>query len=308
MSNDNNEQKTLYIASNNCLATGHSLGDMICFIRTAWLFVQNEPHDRVILSLNTDDPLNFLWYKFIAYHKVHVINDPFDDDEQRRYRTLNARISDKRVRGILFHTYKELYPRLDAGERQEYLCDGEERGLGHTTIFEYMYYGQQTFNKNPVGMRHIDDTLIYHYKHRPTGQIFIAPEEKCQENRFFTPQFWVLVIKQLLSMGYKLGVNSKWGYFDEFKGHPNFESIFPPVVELLDMTTKYSLMLSGNTGTGWVAAATGTPLIALEQDDMNFPEYNFVSCGVNSLVASLNQADPDLLVAKVTEYMSRIRK
>ena len=56
---------TMYIAANNTMERGYFLGDVITLIKVAYLFVDNEPHDRVLLSLHHHDQLNFLWDRFL---------------------------------------------------------------------------------------------------------------------------------------------------------------------------------------------------------------------------------------------------
>lgn len=128
---------TMYIACNNTMPRGYFLGDILTVIKAAWMFVENEPHDHVVLSLHDREPLNFLWDKFIADNLVTVIYDRWDQgNRDAQFAAFGERLTSRRVKDIPFDTYKELYPRLDGGARQHILC-GRENGIGRKNIFSY---------------------------------------------------------------------------------------------------------------------------------------------------------------------------
>ena len=282
---------TMYIACDNCLERGYFLGDVLTLIKAAWLFVQNEPHDHYILSLHTSDPLNFLWNRFVCENRVTLVRDTWEKkNRDAQYEVFDQRRKARVVQGQPFDTYKELYPRLDGGPRQGVLC-GREKGLGRTNIFEYYYYGQECCVDTPVNTREFDSTLIYvpQVIRRSDKSVFIAPHEKCQGNKYFTLEFWEQVSAALLEAGYAVVVNDPGGFAIRL-GDRILRSFFS-FEALVEQLAGERLILCGNTGIGWMAAAVGAPFIALEKD-MVFPEYGFRRCGCQSLYGISSSFDP----------------
>ena len=293
---------TMYIACNNRLERGYFMGDVIVAVKVAYLFAENERPDEIILSLHHNDPLNFLWDKFIRVHDVEVVFDhPVKADKESQYTPLNIRRRDRVVEGKTFDVYKELYPRLDGGERQVVLAKSE-RGLGRANIFEYLYYGQETFTENPVGTLSYGPTLIDWKETAPgsEGEIFIAPYEKCQGNKQFTIHFWETVVYDLINQGCEVTVNGRANFLKEWE-HPRLKRTFVSFRELFTQIQGHCLVLTGNTGIGWVAASVGTPMIACEKD-MIFVEYSYEKCGCDNLLETLTEPDAALMVRTVMEW------
>lgn len=295
---------TIYIACNNCLERGYFLGDVLSVCKIAWLFVQNEPHDEVILSLHKTEPLNWVWEKFIRDNEVKVVWDEWHKGDQlQQYRAFDRRRAKRRVNGTPFDTYRELYPRLDGAGRQAILC-GSEQGLGRRNIFEYYYYGQEHPTPNPIGTTRFGPDVIDQpdVQRRADRSMFIAPHEKCQNNAIFTHTFWKQVVEGLLDFDIDVTLNDRGGFLPDLKCdrlHWSFE----PLDRIAPEIARQRLVVCGNTGPGWVAAATGVPLIACERD-MIFSEYGFRKCGFESLVELIDQPDPRRAVNTILERLT----
>lgn len=293
---------TMYIACNNALPRGYFLGDVLTIIKAAWLFVENEPHDEVVLSLHDRDPLNFFWDRFVAENLVTVVHDRWDQASRAtQYEIFDERRRARCVRQIAFDTYKELYARIDGGERQVRLC-GSEKGLIARSIFQYYYLGQETGSPAPRGTRSFARGLIEKPDIVPvTGRsVFVAPHEKCHGNAVFTHAFWEQTIRRLLQAGIEVTVNDDRGFLRAAEG-PLLKRTFLPFRPLVSQVAAQRLVLSGNTGIGWLAGALGTPLIALERIAA-FAEFGFERCGVESLVESIDEPDVERVAAAVERY------
>ena len=158
-------------------------GDNICKL-VVKVMVENERSEHILLSLHDDDPLNFLWKRFIHENLVTVIHDRWDKTcKHQQYEIFGQRRNSRIVKGISVDIYKELYPRLDGGDRQHILC-GEERGLGRRNIFEYYYYGQESFIEHPTGTTTFGDDIIDvpDVQRLTSRSVFLAPHEKCQHS------------------------------------------------------------------------------------------------------------------------------
>lgn len=303
----------MYIACDNCMERGYFLGDVIVCCRVAHLFVENENPDGVILSIHEIDRLNFIWDSFVERFNVLLVQDrwhkgngPYGVDHkgdfEAQYENFDKRRKERVVEGLHFETYKELYPRLDGGNRQQVLC-GSERGIGRANIFEYYYYGQESFKENPIGTRNFGPTNIRWDEcvAGSRGEIYLAPHEKCQGNKHFTHKFWDTVGRALLEEGFQVTVNDQGNFMPGCESNPKFRRVFPDFPELFTEIQGHSLVLTGNCGVGWVAAATGTPFIACEKD-LNFVEYSYEKCGCESLVETIDQPDPDRMVRAVKDW------
>jgi hypothetical protein len=284
---------TMYLACNNTLARGYCLGDTITIIQVAWCMVANEPHDHYILSLHDDEPLNFLWERFVRQNKVKVVIDDWPKGDQfTQYREFDQRRQCMTVHGHKYDTHKELYPRLDGAGRQGALC-GHEAGLGRANVIEYYYFGQHTCNFDPCFTRAFGRGIIDCPKwNRPqTPSVFIAPWEKCQGNAVFTGQFWHTVVSQILEAGVRVTLNDNRQLMGPQFTHDNLRVVFPPYSMIFDEMSQHTVIACGNTGTGWVAAAGEYPLIACEDPHMNLGEYSFEKNGVLSLLRTIREPD-----------------
>lgn len=296
---------TMYIACNNAMPRGYFLGDVLTVIKAAWMFVENEPHDHIILSLHDREPLNFLWDKFIADNLVTVVRDRWDHgNRDTQYAAFGERLASRRVRGLLFDTYKELYPRLDGGARQTMLC-GHENGIGRKNIFCYYYFGQQNWCEEPVN----DETFgpgvieVPPVARTTDRSVFVAPHEKCHGNGRFTHAFWEQVILGLTKAEVQVRLNDDRGFMQYADG-PLLSRTYLPFRQLVDQVASQRLVVAGNNGIGWLAGALGTPLLAMECNAL-LTEYEFGKCGLTSLVEAVDEPDPPRVVNRVLEYLER---
>jgi hypothetical protein len=300
----------MYIACNNCTQRGYFLGDMLTVIKAAWMFVENEPHDHVVLSLHDREPLNFLWDRFIAENCVTVVHDRWHQGNRDvQYAAFGERLTSRMVKGIAFDTYKELYPRLDGGARQHILC-GRENGLGRKNIFAYYYFGQQNWREEPRGEDDFGPGVIDIPSRTPlatdTAQttrrsVFIAPHEKCHGNAVFTHAFWQEVVEGLLRVGLHVMLNDDRGFLRELEG-PLLSRSYLSYRELVAQVAGQRLVLAGNSGVGWLAGAVGAPLIALERNQL-LVEYSFSLCGLRSLISVIDEPDAERVVEAAHRYL-----
>lgn len=298
---------TMYIAANNALPRGYFLGDVLTVIKAAWMFVENEPHDHILLSLHDREPLNFLWDKFIADNLATVVRDRWDQgNRDMQYAAFGERLASRHVRGIAFDTYKELYPRMDGGARQTTLC-GRENGMGRKNIFSYYYFGQQSWVEEPCGEETFGAGLI---ERPPVARateraVFVAPHEKCHGNGVFTHAFWEQVILGLMRAEVHLTVNDDRGFMQYAEG-PLLTRTFLPFRPLTEQVAAQRLVLAGNNGVGWLAGALGTPLVAVERNAL-LAEYSFARCGLTSLVEAIDEPDPARVIDRTLQYLEHDR-
>jgi len=296
---------TMLITFNGTLETGQFLGDTLCSIKTAYLFAQNHPCSKYLLTLSPRGKLNFLWQKFIDTYHVEVIYDTFEiGDMEQRFRSWNKWRKDRSIEGRPFDHYRELYRRIDGGRRQGLLC-GSEQGLGRKNIFEYTYYGQEDARSPCVGGDYYGNDMIYYDLVVPEKRVFIAPYAKCQGNEVFSFKYWNDVVRGLVANGIPVTVNLNSEFCNDLEGHPLFRKIYPTFKDLVQEVLKHRLVSCGNTGVGWVAAATGTPLLGMQPPDSNMQDYRYEWCGVKSLVEFLEFPDVDYCVKRITEELEK---
>lgn len=298
--------RTMYIAANMTYEAGHKIGDSITNFHVARLMVENDPHDQIIMSLNPAHPLNFCGDQFVLEYNVQVIEEQWPvGDEDFVIRQHEERRRDRTVNGIPFHTYKELYRRVNGGPRQGRLC-GEERGLRRRNIFEYLYFGQEQSTAHCFGSTCFSRHSLG-FQWRPSGpkrSAFVAPHAFSQTNDFFTLDYWNRVIELLLAEGVAVTVNT---HLDgRFGRHANLTYSYKPgdLRGLFEQIGQQRLVISGNTGIGWIAGAHGVPLCAGEPHvPWQFQDYRYRECGVQSLVGIFDTCDPAQAARMAIQYL-----
>lgn len=310
-----------YIAFSHTELSGFKVGDHICAAHVVRLFIENDPHDHWILSLNPASGLNMVFDQVVLEYGVQIVNDVWPSgDIEHLNRCIDQRRRERMVHGRVFDTYREIYRRTDGGPKQRTLC-GTERGLGHRNIFDYYFWGQEgaaprhcigggSFGRYSLGCQW-----------RPTApprSVFIAPLAFSQTNEVFTMSFWNQVIQSLLEAKVEVTVNTP--NENQFGQHPLLRYSYKigtgAMRELFEQIGHQQLVLCGNTGIGWIAAAYGVPLIAGQPKFFWFQDYRYDWCGVQSLVgifgktsgvdaARLNYEAPDPAepVRMVLEYL-----
>lgn len=278
----------MYIAYNGAIPRGYFLGDVCSCIKTAWTWAETEPYDRILLSLHSD-PFTHLWWRFIREHEVTVLWDHWPPGDQRKqYDVFDARRETRVVHDHSFDVYKELYPRMDGGLRQTALCGGE-KGLGKKNIFEYYYFGQESYRRNPGSTRSYGRGIIDMPPWRPPAEpsVFVAPWEKCHGNRVFTIEMWQEVIERLVLAGVQVTLNDNRG----IQVPEGVRRVFPGPDEIAAEICNHSVVASGNAGIGWLAGAGGYPIVTCERGDMMLSEYSFERSGFESVKAYVYEPD-----------------
>lgn len=294
----------MLIAFSGTTACGQFLGDTITSIKAAYLMARSMPCSKYILALSRSGELNFLWQKFIDAFHAEVIKDDFHPGNMdERFAAWNRWRETMEINGQKFEHYRELYRRIDGGHRQPVLC-GREAGLGRKNIFEYFYFGQQEAPEPVADSDSFGSDLIYYQLGRPEWDVLVAPYAKCQGNGTFTFQFWDKVVRKLVASGVKVTVNHNGEFCEDLKGS-HYRREFPPFKELPDFVCRHRLVCCGNTGIGWLAGATGTPLLAMQPPDSNMQDYRYEWCGVKSLVEYVETPDADYVCRRVMEELDK---
>lgn len=298
----------MLIAFNGTHETGQHLGDTICAIKVAYLFAQNEPAEHYILTLSPSHDLNFLWEKFIATYEVQVIYDNFEPGNlDQRYQAWGQWRETRQIDNQPIDNYKELYLRIHGGQRQGLLC-GQEAGIGKRNIFEYFYFGQERCQEFCHNSDHFGDELISYPILDRKKAVLIAPYAKCQGNKTFTFDFWSNVVHSLVADGIEVTVNWDQPFCQDLQGSPYYRQIYPgpgKVEELLAEVCSHKLVSCGNTGIGWLAGLSGTPLLAMQPSDSHFADYRYEWCGVKSLVEFLDQPNADYCAHRIKEELAK---
>ena len=311
---------TMLIANNCTRENGQFLGDQLCYLKVAHLFVQNQPDvDRVVMSLSPRNEMDFLWRKFLRDPRgdgrvppVKVVYDDFDPgDNPARWRAwdqwrMERCIFDGEV-PIRFDHYRELYLRIHGAQRQTVLC-GMERGLTRRNIYEYVFYGQEHLPDTCAGADWYDDTLIDHPKREPRYDVYISPHAKTQGNLVFTFDFWSEVVHRLVDLGVTVTVGYDGRFCDDLRDHPCYRRHWGTHEQWMEEVCRHKLVACGNTGTGWLAAACGVPMITMEPHNSCMADHRYRECGLRNIVEVVDGYKLDELgndMNKVAEYVAR---
>lgn len=298
--------RTLYIAFNGTYEQGHKIGDCITLAHVARLMAENDPHERIILSLNPAHPLNFCFDQFALEYGVEVIEECWPvGNEDFIFQKLDERRRNREVNGIPFTTYKELYRRIVGAQRQNALC-GEERGLHRRNIMEYMNFGQEQSPSHCFGSTcFCRKSLGFQWRPtQPKRSAFVAPHAFSQTNDFFTMDYWHDVIQKLLAERVAVTVNTSLE--GRFGNHPLLTYSYRPndLRGLFEQVSHERLVISGNTGIGWIAGAHGVPLCAGEPNvPWQIQDYRYRECGVQSLVGIFDTSDPAQAARMAIQYL-----
>ncbi len=296
---------TMLIAMNETRESGSFMGDQLCSLKAAYLFVQNTPGvDKVIMSMSPGNEMNFVWQKFIDTYKVEVVWDDWNaGDWYSRHQAWDKWRSERRIEGHPFDHYRELYLRIHGASRQLALC-GFERGLGRRNIYEYWYYGQENKPDGEcVGSDWYDDTLCYHPPLCPERDVYISPHCKTQGNFTFTMEFWAEVVLKLIDAGVSVTVGYDGPFCEGLLGNPLYRKHWGTHEEWFTQVSSHKLVACGNTGTGWVSAACGVPLITMEPPNSQMPDHRYGRCGLRNVVEIVDTPDPEYVARRVIEQV-----
>lgn len=293
---------TILIAMNETVESGSFCGDQLCSLKAAYLFVENQPDvDKVIMSCSPKNQLQFLWSKFIARYDVEVVWDDWNPgDWETRFVAWNRWRVDRNINGIQFDHYRELYLRIHGAQRQTSIC-GHERGLGRRNIYEYWLAGQE--NKPDVfpGADYFDDTLIHHPPHQPERDVYISPHAKTQGNVTFTFDFWADVVRRLLDAGISVTAGYNSWFCEDLGGHPLYRKHWGTYEQWMAEVCRHKLVACGNTGTGWLAAACGVPMITMEPPNSQMPDHRYRECGLRNIVEVVEVPDAAYVAQRIIE-------
>lgn len=299
---------TMLIANNCTRENGGFMGDQLCSLKTAYLFVENTPGvDRVLMSMSPHNEMNFVWQKFIDTHKVEVIWDDWNPgDWDARHTAWDMWRVGRHINGIHFDHYRELYLRIHGAQRQNLIC-GSERGLNRRNIYQYWYCGQENCPDELLPeVDWFDDTLCYHPEHKPTRDVYIAPHCKTQGNYVFTFEYWADVVRRLLDNGLTVTVGYDGWFWDEtFNTHPNYKKYWGTHEQWFDEVCGHRVVACGNTGTGWVAAACGVPMVTMEPPNSQMPDHRYRQCGLRNIVDLLSEPDSTHCARVLTDFVRR---
>ncbi len=296
------------LIANNCTReSGSFCGDQLCALKTAYLFVENEPTvDRVIMSMSPGNEMNFLWQKFIEEYQVEVVWDDWHPgDWGQRWTAWDKWRIQRNIEGRSFDKYRELYLRIHGAQRQMALC-GVERGLGRKNIYEYWFFGQEHMPETCVGSDWYDDTLTHHPPLTPERDVYIAPHCKTQGNFTFTFEYWAQVVRKLLDAGVTVTVGYDGYFCDDLSGHPLYKRHWGTHEQWFTEVCRHRIVACGNTGTGWVAAACGVPLFTMEPPNSQMPDHRYRECGLRNIVEVMTEPDADYCAKRLIEEVRRV--
>lgn len=300
---------TMLIAANMTRENGQFMGDQLCGLKTAYLFWENRPEgcDKLLVSLSPLNEMHFLWTKFIETTNAEVVYDTFNPgDNEERWRAWDQWRSERNIEGRPFDHYRELYLRIHV-HRQVVIC-GEERGLGRKNIYEWWLYGQEDRGDEYAGTDCFDDSLIHHPPLTPERDVYVSPHCKTQGNAVFTFPFWTRVVELLLEAGLTVTVGYDGPFGDYLQGHPNYRKHWGDCKQWMEQVCKHRVVACGNTGTGWLAAACGVPLITMEPHNSCMADHRYRECGLRNLVEVVDGYKLDELgndMNRVAEYTAR---
>lgn len=296
---------TLLIANNCTHLNGQFMGDQLCYLKTAYLFAENTPGaDRIVMSMSPGNEMAFLWDKFIDKYKVEVIYDRLDPgDNIGRWQMWDRWRAERTADGVPFDHYRELYLRIHGHIRQPILC-GEERGSGRRNIYEYLWFGQE--NMPEAAPRDVDewtnhgvltsysfgDDLIYHPSLTRKRDVYISPHAKTQGNYIFTFEFWEEVVHRLIDYGLSVTVGYNGAFCEDMNSHPLYRKCWGSFKEWMEQVCQHRCVACGNTGTGWLAAACGVPMVTMEPPNSQMPDHRYRECGLRNIAEVIDHPDP----------------
>lgn len=305
---------TLLIANNCTRENGQFLGDQLCYLKVAYLFVANQPDvDKVIMSMSPGNEMGFLWERFIrdprgdgSLPPVDVVYDDFHPgDNPMRWRAWDKWRHERYVGTLSFQHYRELYLRIHGAHRQTVLCR-YERGLGRKNIYEYVYYGQEHHPERCIG----SDTYDVEIDHPPLIQerdVYISPHCKTQGNNTFSFGFWHDVVHKLIAAGLKVTVGYDGPFCEDLRGHENYQKHWGTHADWMRQVCRHRIVSCGNTGTGWLAAACGVPLLTMEPHNSCMADHRYRECGLRNLVEVVDGHKLDAMgndMTRVADYVA----
>lgn len=304
---------TLLIAQNETRESGSFMGDQLCSLRTAYLFAEHAPPgtDHFVMSVSPGNEMHFLWTKFIERYAIELVHDDWNPgDWPARWTAWDRWRAERRIRRddesyIEFDHYRELYLRIHGAQRQRLLC-GSERGLGRRNIYQYWWCGQEGApDELPRSVDWFDDTLVHHPPRCPTRDVYISPHAKTQGNATFTFDFWAEVVNHLVDAGVSVTVGYDGYFCPDLGDHPLYRRHWGTHEEWAAQLCAHKLVACGNTGTGWLAAACGVPMITMEPPNSQMPDHRYRECGLRNIVEMVDVPDPEYVARRIVEVVRK---
>lgn len=311
---------SILLIANNCTReNGQFMGDQLCYLKAAQLMVRNKPDgvDKVIMSMSPDNEMAFLWTKFVEDYNIEVVYDELDPgDNDARWRMWNEWRTERKINGQPFDHYRELYLRIHGAQRQRVLC-GSERGLGRRNIYEYLWFGQENLPEEPP--KDVDEwinhgvattysygnDLIHHPPLTSVRDVYISPHAKTQGNVTFTFDFWSNVVHKLVDSGVTVTVGYNGYFCEDLDNHPLLVKHWGHHRQWMEQVCQHRLIACGNTGTGWLAAACGVPMITMEPPNSQMPDHRYRECGLRNIVEVVDAPDADYVARRIVEEVRR---
>ena len=306
---------TMLIAMNETRESGSFMGDQLCSLKAAYMFVQNQPDvSRVIMSVSPGNEMAFLWSRFIrdpsgdgTVPPVELVYDTWNPgDWEVRWEAWNRWRRDRNIEGQRFDHYRELYLRIHGAQRQNALC-GAERGLGRRNIYEYWFYGQE--NAPETGTCVGSDVYDVEVDHPPLTSerdVYISPHCKTQGNITFTFDYWSQVVHKLIDAGISVTVGYDGFFCEELLRHPLYRKHWGDHKQWMAEICRHRIVACGNTGTGWLAAACGVPLFTMEPPNSQMPDHRYRECGLRNIVEVMETPDADYCAKRLIEEVQRV--
>lgn len=308
---------TMLIAQNETRESGSFCGDQLCSLKAAYMFVRNQPDvDRVIMSVSPGNEMTFLWDRFIrdpygdgSIPPVELVYDNWNPgDWDARFCAWNKwrhdryiTVSDSTPRE--FQHYRELYLRIHGAQRQTAIC-GSERGLGRRNIYEYWVAGQENKPDTFPGSD-VYDVEIDHPSLTPEHDVYISPHCKTQGNITFTFDYWSQVVHRLIDAGISVTVGYDGYFCEDLLRHHLYRKFWGSHRQWMEEVCRHKIVACGNTGTGWLAAACGIPLLTMEPSNSQMPDHRYRECGLRNLVEVMDTPDADYCVKRLIEEVQR---
>lgn len=297
---------TMLITFNGDRLNGNFMGDQLCSLKTAYLFVENQPDvDKVILTLSPSNEMQFIWQKFIDKYNVEVVYDDWHPgDWPTRHHNWDKWRTERHINGTPFDHYRELYLRIHGSLRQNIIC-GSERGLGRRNIYQYWICGQENLSDElPDSVDWFDDTLCYHPNRTNERDVYIAPHCKTQGNVTFTFDYWSEVVHRLIDAGVTVTVGYDGHFCWDLLDHPLYKRHWGSHEEWFAEVAKHKIVACGNTGTGWVSAACGVPLLTMEPYNSQMPDHRYRQCGLKNVIEIMHEPDAEYCAKRLIEFVN----
>jgi rfaE bifunctional protein nucleotidyltransferase chain/domain len=296
---------TMLIANNCTVESGSFMGDQLCALKACHMFARESGVDKVIMSMSPGNELHFVWERYIRDFNVEVVWDNWDPGNwEQRWIAWNRWRAERSINGIKFDHYREHYLRIHGLSRQTTIC-GLERGLGRKNIFEYWAFGQENLPEVCPGSD-VYDVEIDHPPLSKERDVYISPMCKTQGNVTFTFEFWTKVVERLLDAGITVTVGYQGHFCEHLVGHHLYKKHWGSYRDWMNEVCRHRIVACGNTGTGWLAAVCGVPLVTMEPPNSQMPDHKYRECGLRNIVEVFDTPDAYAVAKRIIDEVNRV--